>query len=421
MITDPIRGQAIWGDISAWSGYATAILAPFLGAIADKGGRRKTWLGLFTCILAITFASSWLGVPNSSARVVIVVSVMFGLNNLVSEFAGIFQSAMLPSVASAKRIGGLSGLASALGSGSGLLLLVFMFIAFVAPGNVHASFVPSHPLFGVNQAAHEPERLAGPISALWLVAFALPLFLFTPDRASTGLSLPKATVGGIGAVIATVKSLKHYRNVMHYIIARSLFNDGMTGILTFVGIYIAGVFNLNSLELTFFGVQTSIFATLGGFFGGWLDNRIGSKRALLISIGGTTISFLLALTMGPTHLFWFFHIDARAAPALSIPLFNTWPLICFTLLTDVTALCIIAGYANSRTMMARIAPSAKMTEFFGLLSLSGTATGFLAPLGVAWLTEWTHSQRGGMLAVVVLLASGWLWMLFVREERATVV
>jgi UMF1 family MFS transporter len=69
-------------------------------------------------------------------------------------------------------------------------------------------------------------------------------------------------------------------------------------------------------------------------------------------------------------------------------------------------------------MMARIAPVHKMTEFFGLMSLSGTATTFFAPVLVLWMTYWTHSQRGGMVGVVVLLVAGWLWMFWVREERA---
>ena len=51
-------------------------------------------------------------------------------------------------------------------------------------------------------------------------------------------------------------------------------------------------------------------------------------------------------------------------------------------------------------------------------SLSGTAATFLAPVTVSWMTWWTHSQRGGMVAVVALLVAGWLWLLlFVREER----
>ena len=61
-------------------------------------------------------------------------------------------------------------------------------IAFALPGHVDWSFIPAHPLFGINQAAHEPERLSGPICGIWLLVFSLPLFLFTPDRAGTKIA-----------------------------------------------------------------------------------------------------------------------------------------------------------------------------------------------------------------------------------------
>ena len=122
--------------------------------------------------------------------------------------------------------------------------------------------------------------------------------------------------------------------------------------------------------------------------------------------------------MGPDRLFWFIPYDVHAAPALPFRFFNTWPQIVFILLSCRNALFIVAGYANSRAMMARIAPFEKMTEFFGLMSLSGTATTFFAPVSVALLTAWTHSQRGGLVAIVGLLAAGWVWMFAVTEERA---
>jgi UMF1 family MFS transporter len=417
MMRDPIRGQELWGDTTTWAGIITAVLAPFFGAVADKGGPRKPWLFLFSALMVISFAGTWLGVADSSARIIFIVAALVVLNNVVFEFSNVFHGAMLPSVAPSSRMGGLSGLAFALGNGASLILLVFFLFAFMLPGQV--DFLPKHPPFGVDQAAHVPERLSGPITAVWMMLAAIPLFLFTPDKVGSGLPMRRAVVEGIGSVIRTVKSLKHYRNVAHYIGARSLFNDGMTGVLTFSGIYAAGTFGLGALQMTMYGIELCVFATLGGFFGGWLDNKLGSRKALLISIGGTALSFGLALTITPDHLFWFFPVST--AQVLPLPVFNTWSQIVYTGLVDVTALCIVGGYANNRTMMARIAPVEKMTEFFGLMSLSGTATTFFAPLLVSWMTWWTHSQRGGMVGVVVLLVAGWLWMFWVKEERATAV
>ncbi len=405
MIRDPIRGQELWGDITAYSGYICAALCPFLGAIADRGGPRKPWLALFTLLMVVSFAGTFAGVPDSTAAQIFFVGAMVALNNIVFEFSNAFHGAMLSSIAPISRIGGLSGLSYALGSGAGSLLMLLFLVAFLIP----------HSLFDLPEFL--PERLSGPISAAWMLIFAVPLFLFTPDRPASGMPLGRAIRDGVAAVAATVRSLKRYRNIAHYIGARSLFNDGLTGVLTFGGIYAAGTFGVGALAMVSFGIVQVFFGMLGGFFGGWLDDRLGSKRALLISVGGTAAAFGLGLTMGPDRLFWFFPADAHAR-ILPIPFLETWPQIAYTILSCFNALFVVAAYANNRTMLARIAPIEKMTEFFGLMSLSGTAATFLAPVAVSLLTRWTHSQRGGMLAIVALLALGWFWMLRVREERA---
>ena len=196
-----------------------------------------------------------------------------------------------------------------------MLLLIFFFLCFMLPGRVHAPFVLAHPLFGVDQATYEPQRLSGPISAVWMLLFAVPLFLWTPDRGS-GFGWREFLRQGTASVIATVRSLKHYKNVAHYLGARTLFNDGLTGVLNFTGIYVAGIFGLGGLEMAAYGIVICIFAALGGLVGGSLDNRLGPKTALLISIGGCTLFFALGLMMAPDRMLWFWHSPALARPAL---------------------------------------------------------------------------------------------------------
>ncbi|MBI3675406.1 MAG: MFS transporter [Proteobacteria bacterium] len=421
MMSDPVRGQIVWGQITTYSGWIAAALAPFFGAIADKGGPRKPWLAVFSAFMVLSFAGTYIGVPNSSETMILLVGAIVVVNNVVFELSNAFHASMLSGIASHSRIGGLSGLAFALGNASGFLLLILFFVTLMAPGAQYGNWLPSAPMFGVDATTHVPERLAGPISAVWMLLLAIPLFLFTPDRLRGTTTWWQAMKGGVGSLHRTIRSLRHYRNVAHYIGARAIFNDGMTGVLTFSGIYAAGTFGWNALDMTAYGIELSIFAALGGFFGSWLDDNVGSKRALFISIGGTAVSFALALTMGPDRVFWFFPVDPQAAPLTPLHVFSTWPEIFYLIMLDVTAFCIVAGYANTRTMMARIAPAEKMTEFFGLMSFSGTAATFLAPMAVAWLTWWTQSQRGGMIAVVALLLAGLVWLNWVKEERAVAV
>jgi len=421
VVGNGVRGQALAGAIQAYSGIAIAILAPLLGAIADSGGRRKPWIALFALILAGAMIPMWFVLPHSTGWALVFAGALIALANVSYEFSAVFHNALLPTIAPPKAVAGLSGLGLALGNAAGIVLLLFMLIAFALPGLVPWSFIPAHPLWGVDQALHEPERLAGPVCAIWLVMFSLPLFLFTPDRPAANVPPLKAIVQGVTGVIRTIRSLRHYRNVGAYLLARLFFNDGMTAVLTFGGIYASSTFHWGPVPMLIYGIELSVFAVLGGFFGGWLDNRFGSKRAIFISIGGTLIAGLISLTIGPDRIFWFIPYAVDAPKIWSLPFFNTWPEVIFLATVNFIAVLITAGYANSRTMLARIAPVERMTEFFGLYSLSGQSTSFLATGFVSWLTLVSQNQRIGLLGESLFLAIGLLLMFFVHEERATAV
>ena len=122
--------------------------------------------------------------------------------------------------------------------------------------------------------------------------------------------------------------------------------------------------------MAFYGLELSVFAVMGGFVGGWLDDRLGSKPTLIISLSGTIVSSLLSLTMGPDRIFWFIHYNLQHAPLWRFPIFNMPPELIFLAAINIGATCITAAYASSRTMLARIAPPEHMGEFFGIFSLS---------------------------------------------------
>lgn len=418
VVDDPVRGQALWGFIAAMGGLIVAVLAPFLGAVADAGGRRKPWIGFWVVVLATGSLLMWFAKPHSTGWDLFFVGALVAFSNVAFEFSAVFHNSLLPTIAQPKNVAGLSGLGLALTNAAGVILLSIMLVCFALPGEVDWSFVPAKPLFGISHALHEPERLSGPASALWLLVFSVPLFLFTPDRPRGKVRLLAAAVAGVKSVVGTVKSLRDYRNVAAYLIARLFFNDGMTAVLTFGGIYAATIFNWHAPQMLIYGIELSIFAVLGGFLGGFLDNRFGSKRAIFISIGGTAIAGIASLTMAPDRILWFIPYDIHAPHIWSLPYFNTWPEVIFLGIVNFTAVLITAGYANSRTMLARIAPVEKMTEFFGLYSLSGTSTTFLATGFVSWLTTISHSQRIGLLGETAFLVTGLLLLILVREERA---
>lgn len=419
VVGDPVRGQAIWGHINGIAGFIIACFGPILGAIADTGGRRKPWLIAFVAIMVPAIFALWWALPGGAGLSIFQIALLFITISVAFSFSEVFHNSMLPTVAPHERIGFLSGLALALANAGALIILCFLLYAFMLPGHVDWSFIPEKALFGIDVSQHENSRISAPLTAIWLLVFTMPLLFFTPDVKPRGrIHKRKAVMDGIRRVFRTVRQIRHYRNVATYLVARMFFNDGQTAVLIFGGVYAAGVFHWNALTLTIYGIVLSIFAVGGGFFGGWLDDTFGSKRAILVSIGGTSIGIVLAVSMTPTSMFFFLPYDPASPPIWDLPFFRTAPELAYLIVVLIVAVCITAAYANSRTMLARIAPVSKMSEFFGLYALSGTATAFLGPELVGFTTSYFQSQRIGFASILVLMLIGLAGMLLVREQRS---
>ena len=79
IVGDPVRGQALWAAIQGYSGLAVAVMAPFLGAIADAGGRRKPWIAFFAILLALSTAALWFGKPGGEGLGLIGIGAAIAL------------------------------------------------------------------------------------------------------------------------------------------------------------------------------------------------------------------------------------------------------------------------------------------------------------------------------------------------------
>lgn len=418
VVGDPVRGQALIGYITAAAGFVLALTAPFLGAIADKDGRRKPWLVGTVLLMSVGALALWyvepagrgMGIPAAIA-VLFVIKVCF----TVCE---VFHNAMLPSIAPVHRVGLISGLAFSFGNVGGLLLMLFVLFAFSMPGTQTWHFLPDAPLFGIDQSMHEHNRIVGPIAGIWMLIFMLPVLLYTPDGRPSTSPIWTLAKEGIADVVQTLKNIRHYANVARYLLARLFFIDGMVGVLTFGGVYASGTFGWDTTTLLIFGLCTSASAMFGAYIGGLLDDRAGSKQALLISIWTSSIVLLTLVSVQPGTILYV--IEVGSEPVWDSPYFASLPELFYFCTNQLFAMFFVTGLSTSRTLMAKLSPPELATQFFGLFALSATVTAFLAPLLVATATDLFDSQRIGFGSLASLMIVGAILLIKVREEQATV-
>jgi len=373
---DETTGTFLWGNATAIAAVVIALISPVLGAIADRTGRRKPWLGGFTLVSAVAVAGLWTiepdpGFVTRALALVIVATVAF-------EFAMVFYNAMLAEVAPPPAIGRVSGIGWGLGYAGGLAALVVALFGFV-----QADPAP----FGLDPALQEPVRATMLLVALWFLVFSLPSFLMVPDRRG-GEPFGAAVTDGLGRIWRTLRGLRWRDPVLRFLVARMLYADGLTTLFTFGGIYAAGTFGMEFAEIILFGIALNVTAGIGAVAFGWIDDRVGPKQAITWALLGLVLFGVLALLAPSATWFW---VAGMALGTFMGP-----------------------AQAASRTLMARLAPADQRAEMFGLYALSGKATNFAGPLILGWATLAFDSQRAGMATIVLFLVAGLVLLQGVR-------
>ena len=376
---DEITGTSQWGYAMSISAVFVAVLLPIFGAIADQSGPRKPWLLLFTLMSVLATSFLWFAKPDTSY--VFWALIFAGLANFSFEAGMVFYNSMLPDIVPEKRLGRMSGWSWGFGYAGGLCCLLIALVGFVQT---------EEPWFGVGQEDAANIRATSVLVALWFLIFSMPLFFLTPDKKSNSIRIKDAIYGGINSLNKTLIRLRDYKDIVRFLFARMIYTDGLNTLFAFGGIYAAGTFGFTFIELIQFGIAINITSGIGAVAFAWIDDWVGSKKTILISITALIMLSILILIIETKSLFWFFGL--------------------------MLGIFVGPAQAASRSLMAHMAPPALRTEMFGLYAFSGKVTAFLGPVTLAVVTDIFSNQRAGMATIVVFLLVGALLLLFVNER-----
>lgn len=409
---NPATGQSLWGFATAAAGLAIALLSPVLGAVADAGGRRKPWIAAFGLLLVLGSAVLWIGRPGDTALIPALLAA-FAVATIGVEFAIVFNNAMMPTLVPPERIGRLSGTGWAVGYIGGILSLVLVLGFLAASPDSGKTLFGLAPLFGLDPVAHQGDRVTGPLTSLWFIVFALPMFLLTPDHAAKR-PLGPAIRHGIRELRDTLASLPQNRTIAAFLIANMVYTDGLVALFAFGGIYAAGTFGWQILQIGVFGILLACAGTVGAFVGGRLDDRFGPKRVVTGCICILLASIAVILTVDRQHILFVIEV---APPQPGGALFASAAEKAYLALGLLIGTAAGPLQAASRSLLIRLAPRERITQYFGLFALSGKVTSFLAPLSVSLVTAITMSQKAGMAVLVVFFVVGLVLLSRVRVAQ----
>ncbi len=383
------EGSRWWGLSISIAMLIVAVTAPFMGAIADYSGTKKRFLFVFTA-LSVVFTGMLFFTQKGT---ILMAVIFFLLAEIGYRAAQIFYDALLPEIATQEEMGRIAGTGWAVGSAGGIVILLLILPPILLTKNnllvVRSTLIVTAVFFGLA---------------------SLPIFLWLKERAQ-GKHLP---VGENYLSIAlkqlkeTVQTASGFKEFLKFMLAFLIYNEGVIIALDFAAILGAVLFGIEQTGLIVFFILVQATNVLGALFFGNLQDRIGGKPALTLSIF-LMIACIIALYFSKTQA-QFFIIGAFVGVAM-------------------------AGVQSvSRAMVATFSPPGKSAEFFGFFALTGRTASFIGPAIFGWLaaetTLWYQQQgkdiltaeqmghRLAMLSIAAFLFAGWMLLGLVNEEKA---
>ena len=393
------------------SGIAIAIFSPILGSISDLRGNRKRWMALWSVLFVIGMGLLWYAYPGAPNGIWLV---MFGLilASMAVGFGEVFNNSMLTNLETKENMGALSGLGFGLGYIAGLIGLIIFLLFFVWPGGETSS------LYGLNTSEYEHIRIIGPLCAVWYAFFIIPLFLFTPDTKSNKLPVLSSIKQGIHNLINTFKELKNFKNIFIFLVARLFFQDALNALFVIGGIYASQVIGMTLTQVLILGIILNFFAGPSSIIGGYLNDRIGSKNVINISLWGLLVSGLLALSIDQNTIFYFIEVPIFSSDVerLTMGIFNSTSQVVYTFVVIGIATFYGPTQTASRALMVKISPPEKAAEFFGLYAFAGKSTSWLVPGLMSLILVFNNNLQYAMLVIMLFNILGIIMMKYVKES-----
>lgn len=381
IVGDETYGSALWGYAVGIGGGIIALSGPFLGAISDAYGPRKPLLGFFSVVTIIAVIAMFRAMPDPDFTMYALI--LTAIATIGFELAQAQYNAMLSDVAPPGRIGRVSGWAWSLGYFGGLICLMIALTGFIGMGE-------GTGFLGLSAEDSLNVRATCLLAAGWYALFALPLFLYTPDRAR--IPHRKGIIReALKKLYATIRALfGTSANTARFLIASAIYRDGLNTLFTVGGLYAAGTFGMEFQEILIFAIGLNITSGIGAFAFAYLDDHKGAKLTIIISL-------ICLIGLGAGILI----VDDKMH---------------FMILALLLGLFIGPAQSASRSLMARLAPQEASAELFGLYAMTGKSIAFMGPLTFAFVTQMTGNQRWGIATILLFWLIGLIIVAKVKES-----
>jgi UMF1 family MFS transporter len=351
---------AWWGSTLAASQVGVILLAPVLGAIADRYARKKAFLAAST-FLCVT-ATLLLGTTTTGTLLWAVALVLIA--NWSFSIGESFCASFLPELSTPENVGRISGYGWSFGYFGGLASLgLALWIMYSGP-------------------ADDPDRVRWvfPMTGLFFLVAALPTFLFVRERARPHHRASPTPLRDEWR--AMTSTLSDHPRLLLFLFAFLSYMSGVTAVIAFASLYARDVLGFTLTETIGMFIALQLSSAAGAFAFGFFQDRIGARQALLTSI-----------------LIWILVCLGAALVMTKVQFF---------LVAVAAGFVIGSTQSTSRAIVSLLAPGADAGKVFGFWGSFGKAAAVIGPLSFGWAAGLVSPRWAVALLIIFFILGGWL-------------
>jgi len=358
-------GDLYWSISTSIAMVITAFISPLLGAIADYSAGKKRFLLFFTLLCILGTSSLYFIGPGQ----IFWGIALFVIANVGFEAGLVFYDAFLPEITAPKNYGRVSGYGFGMGYLGSLATLAIV-IPFIEASMIKETF---------------------PVAALFFLLFSLPLFFFLKETRNKVERTESFATIGFSRVWSTLTHLKYYKNLAIFLVAFFFYIEGVNTVIFFSGNYASTTLGFNEMELLIFFIVVQTTAIAGSVVLGILADKIGQKKTIVISLFMWLVTITLAYFVYDKTGFYVVGLLAGAAMG--------------------------SCQSASRSLMSKLTPPEKKTEFFGFYSFFGKSSAVVGPLVFGLVSFISGDQRVAIISIAFFFIIGLLILTKVKDPK----
>lgn len=367
----------LWTIAVAVSNALVVISAPVVGAIADFSARKKLFLG-FTTVGCVLFTALLAVVGPDDVWIAMFLII---LSNFMFSSGENFIAAFLPEISPQETMGRISAYGWTLGYFGGLVVLGLCLI-----------YVQWADKKGYTAEFYVPGTML--IVACAFALASLPTFIWLRERAIAQQHAHRMHYIHIGftRLKHTIHHARLYKDLFRFLITLMVYHCGINTVVVLAAVYAQEVMGFTTNENIILILVVNITAAAGAFLFGMVEDRIGSKNTLIITLLIWSIATIMAFFVQDRVWFW--------------------------VVANLVGIALGSSQSAGRAVVGLFSPPQRCGEFFGLWGLATKLAAIIGPLSYGAITHLTHGQhRVALLSTTLFFIAGLLLLATVNEKR----